>query len=161
MISNSVTHLRTYNTVIGGNSVREPILPHQALMSLHRRFGKTTRISMISNRVTHLRSYTNSAIADITGNSAQISPVTRRDRWCLRIERRYRRIKWPPHDRRHHCPKCRRLHIKRRRLHIERRCRQIEWQVFECFMMFHNVLRVFHDVLLVVHDVLLVVHNVL
>ena len=34
------------------------------------RFAKSTHISMISNSVTHLRSYTNSAIADITGNSA-------------------------------------------------------------------------------------------
>ena len=43
------------------------------------RFGKSTHISMISNSVTHLRSYTNSAIADIAGNSAPISPVTPRD----------------------------------------------------------------------------------
>ena len=46
------------------------------------RFGKSTHISMISNSVTHLWSYTNSAIADIAGNSAPISPVTpRRYRW--------------------------------------------------------------------------------
>ena len=37
------------------------------------RFGKSTHISMISNSVTHLRRYTNSAIADIAGNSAPIS----------------------------------------------------------------------------------------
>ena len=46
------------------------------------RFRKSTHISMISNSVRHLRSYTNSAIADIAGNSAPISPVT---------PRRYRR----------------------------------------------------------------------
>ena len=40
------------------------------------RFGKSTHIAMISNSVTHLRSYTNSAIADIAGNSAPILPVT-------------------------------------------------------------------------------------
>ena len=40
------------------------------------RFWKSTHISMISNSVTHLQSYSNSAIADITGNSAPISPKT-------------------------------------------------------------------------------------
>ena len=35
---------------------------------------------MISNSVTHLRSYTNSAIADIAGNSAPILLVTPRNR---------------------------------------------------------------------------------
>ena len=82
------------------------------------RFGKSTHISMISNSVTHLRSYTNSAIADITGNSAPISPVTPRNR--------------------------RRLRVERRRLRIERRYRRIEWrlfhdvsQCFKCFMMFY------------------------
>ena len=47
----------------------------------------------------HLRSYTNSAFADIAGNSAPILPVTLRDRrrrraerQRLRIERPYRRI---------------------------------------------------------------------
>ena len=34
---------------------------------------------MISNSVTHLRSYTNSAVADITKNSAPILPVTPRN----------------------------------------------------------------------------------
>ena len=43
------------------------------------RFGKSTIISMTSNSVTHRRSYTNSAIADIAGNSAPISPVTPND----------------------------------------------------------------------------------
>ena len=108
---------------------------------------KSTHISMISNSVTHLRSYTNSAIADIAGNSAPISPVTPCNHRRLHIERRYRRIKWPPHNCRRRCP-------KRRRLRIERRYRHIECRVFECFMMFHNVLRMFHDVLLVVHDAL-------
>ena len=42
------------------------------------RFGKSIHISMISNSVTHLRSYTNSAIADIAGNSAR-SQTTPRD----------------------------------------------------------------------------------
>ena len=46
--------------------------------SLILRFGKSTHISMISNSVTHLQSYTNSAIADIAGNSTPISPVTPR-----------------------------------------------------------------------------------
>ena len=73
------------------------------------RFGKSTHISMISNSVAHLRSYTNSAIADIAGNSAPISPVTPSYRRRLRIE-----------------PKRRRLHIERRRLRIERRYRRIE-----------------------------------
>ena len=54
------------------------------------RFGKSTHISMISNSVTHLRSYTNSAIADIAGNSAPISPVTPCDR-------RRRRVTTSPH----------------------------------------------------------------
>ena len=131
----------------------------------HARFGKSTHISKISNSVTHLRSYTNSAIADIAGNSAPISPVTPRDsrrrraerrrlrierrrlrieRRRLRIERRYRRIEWPPCDRRRRCLKRRRLHIERRRLRIERRYRCIEWrlfhdvsQCFKCFMMFY------------------------
>ena len=73
-------------------------------VSLLHRFGKSTHISMISNSVTDLRSYTNSAIADIGGNS---TPVTPRDR------RRRRAV-------------CRRLRIKRRRLCIERRYRRIE-----------------------------------
>ena len=80
---------------------------------------------MISNSVTHLRSYTNSAIADIAGNSAAILPVTPRDRRrCraerrrLRIERRYRRIEWPLRDRRRRCHKRKRLHIELRRLRI-------------------------------------------
>ena len=55
------------------------------ILGLHR-FGKSTHISMISNSVTHLRSYSNSAIADIAGNSAPISLVTPRDRRRLRIE---------------------------------------------------------------------------
>ena len=124
------------------------------------RFGKSTHISMISNSVTHLRSYTNSAIADIAGNSAPISPVTPRDRRRrlaeqrrLRIERRrlcidrrYRRIEWPPRNRRRRCP-------KRRRLHIERRYRRIEWrlfhdlsQCFKCFTMFYMCFMMFYYV---------------
>ena len=82
---------------------------------------------MISNSVTHLWSYTNSAIADIAGNSAPISQETPRERRCCRAERQ--------------C--CR---AKRRCLRIERRYHCIERRVFECFVMFHNVLRVFHDV---------------
>ena len=70
-------------------------------------FGKSTHISMISNSVTHLRSYANSAIADITENSAPISPLT-------------------PRDRRHHRADRRRLRIERRRLCIERRRLRIE-----------------------------------
>ena len=62
---------------------------------------------MISNSVTHLRSYTNSAIADIAGNSAPISPVTPRNRNRRRAKRR-------------------RLRIVRRRLRIECRYRRIE-----------------------------------
>ena len=57
-------------------------------------FGKSTHISMISNSVTNLRSYTNSAIADIAGNSTPMSPETlcecryrRAKHRCLRIER--------------------------------------------------------------------------
>ena len=97
-----------------------------------RRFGKSTHISTISNSVTHLRSYTNSTIADIAVNSTPISPVTPRDRRLhierlrLRIQCRYRRIEWPPRDRRRRCPERRRLHIERRRLRIERRYRLIE-----------------------------------
>ena len=51
------------------------------------RFGKSTHISKISNSVTHLRCYTNSAIADIAGNSTPISPVTPRDRRRRRADR--------------------------------------------------------------------------
>ena len=98
------------------------------------RFGKSSHISMICNCVTHLRSYTNSAITNVAGNSAPISAVTPRDRRAerrhLRIEPRYRRIEWPPRDRRRRCP-------KRRRLHIEHWYRRIEWRVFhdvsQCF----------------------------
>ena len=90
----------------------------QVLLSRLARFGKSTHNSMISNSVAH-RSYTNSAIADIAKNSAQISPVTPRDRRAerrrLRIERRRLRIER------------RRLRIERRRLRIERRRRRIEW----------------------------------
>ena len=78
------------------------------------RFGKSTHISMISNSVTHLRSYTNSAIADIAGNSVPISPVTPRDHRRRHAERRRLRIVR------------RRLRIQQRRLHIERRYRRIE-----------------------------------
>ena len=62
------------------------------------RFGKSTHISIISNSVTYLRSYTNSANADITGNTVPISLETQRNGQCLRIERRYRRIEWRVFD---------------------------------------------------------------
>ena len=95
---------------------------------------------MISNSVRHLRCYTNSAIANIAGNSAPISPVTPRDRRRRRAKCRRLRIER------------RRLRIERRRLRIERRYRRIESrlfhdvsQCFKCFMMFYNVL---HNVLL-------------
>ena len=68
---------------------------------------------LISNSVTHLWSYTNSEIADIAGNSAPISPVTPRDRRRHRAECRYRRIEWPPRNRRRRYPKRRRLCIER------------------------------------------------
>ena len=55
-------------------------------------FGKSTHICMISNSVTHLRSYTNSAIADIAGNSAGMSPETPRERRCCRAKHRCLRI---------------------------------------------------------------------
>ena len=123
------------------------------------RFGKSTHIFMISNSVTHLRSYTNSAIADVAGNSAPISPVTSRDRRRLRIEHQYRRIEWPPRDRRRRCPKCRHLHIELRCLRIERRYRLIVWWVFhdvsKCFTSGYNVFKIYHNVLHVFHDVLL------
>ena len=76
MISNSVTHLRSYT-----NSADVYVSPRRAQTSPHRvptLFGKSTHICMISNSVTHLRSYTNSAIADIAGNSAPMSPETPR-----------------------------------------------------------------------------------
>ena len=111
-----------------------------------RRFGKSTRISMISNSVTHLRSYTNSAITDIAGNSALISPVTPRDRrrLCierrrLRIERRYRRIKWPPRDRRRRCPNA---DFSTSSADVSASSADIVASNDDCFMMFHNVLRV-------------------
>ena len=96
------------------------------------RFGKSTHISMISNSVAHLRSHNNSAIADIAGNSAPISPVTPRDRRRHRAERRRLRIER------------RRLRIERLRVPIERRYHRIELrlfhdvsQCFKCFMMFY------------------------
>ena len=130
---------------------------------------------MISNSVTHLRSYTNSAIADIAGNSALISPVTPRDRRrrraerrrlriqrrrlriqrrrlrikrrYRRIERRYHRIEWPPRDRRRRCPKRRRLPIERRRLRIERRYRRIEWRLFHDVSQCFKCFMMFYNVL--------------
>ena len=57
------------------------LLESGSLTSLHYvcdgLFGKSTHIAMISNSVTHLRSYTNSTIADITGNSTQ-APISLR-----------------------------------------------------------------------------------
>ena len=44
--------------------------------------------------ITHLKSYTNTAITDIAGNSLLVSPETPRERRCLRIECRYRRMEW-------------------------------------------------------------------
>ena len=97
---------QSYSSLHSGQSL--------ALYHVRGRFGKSTHISMISNSVTHLRSYTNSAIADIAGNSAPISPVTPRDRRRRRDERRRLRIER------------RRLRIERRRLRIQRRYRRIE-----------------------------------
>ena len=115
----------------------------------HCRFGKSTHISMISNSVTHLRSYTNSAIADIAINSAPISPVTPRDCRRLRIEQRrlriqrlYRRIEWPPRDRRRRCPKRRRLHMTTSSADVSASSANIVASNDGCFMMFHNVLSV-------------------
>ena len=87
---------------------------HCVLHNAMIRFGKSTHISMISNSVTHLRSYTNSAIADIAGNSAPISPVTPRDRRRRRAEQRRLRAEQL------------RLRAERRRLCIDRRYRRIE-----------------------------------
>ena len=64
---------------------------------------------MVSNSVTHQQSYTNTAIADITGNSTDIARNSVRGRQCHRakrryfcIERRHRRIEmasvWLFHD---------------------------------------------------------------
>ena len=78
---------------------------------------------MISNSVTHLRSYTNTTIADITGNS---EPVPCR----------------PPM-----------LPRRAASADVSTSSADIVASNLECFMMFHNVLSVFHDVLLVVHDV--------
>ena len=89
------------------------------------RLGKSTHISMISNSVTHLQSYTNSAIADIAGNSA---PISRYLRSIADASTSSADVSAPSAD--------------------------IVASNDECFMMFHNVLRVFHDVLLVVDDVL-------
>ena len=54
------------------------------------------------------------AIADVSAWPHR-APTSPHDR----IEHRYRRIKWPPRDRRRRCP-------KRRHLHIERRYRRIK-----------------------------------
>ena len=142
--SSSMPHIQR-NTLL---EIFSNIFSRTILWSLDR-FGKSTRISMISNSVTHLRSYTNSAITDIAGNSAPISPVTPRDCRRRRADRRRLRI-----ERRRPRIERRRPRIERRRPSIERRYLRIEWWVFQCFIMFHNVLWVFHDVLLVVHDVL-------
>ena len=77
---------------------------------------------MISNSVTHLRSYTNTAIADIAGNSAPISPETLPKRWCC--------------------------HAKRRCLRIKHRYCRIKWRVFhDILLVVHDVLLVVHNVL--------------
>ena len=106
---------------------------------------------MISNSVTHLRCYTNSAIADIAGNSAPISPVTLRDRRVsassadiiasndLRV---IADVAAPNAD------------VFTSSADVSASSADIVASNHECFMMFHNVLRVFHDVLPVVHDVL-------
>ena len=119
-------NIRNSNTIVMFKSHR-----YQHFLPLCR-FGKSIHISMISNSVTHLRSYTNSAIADIAENSAPISPVTPHDRRRLLIERRHRRIEWPPRDCRAKC----------RRLRITAASADIVASNDECFMMFHNVLRV-------------------
>ena len=76
---------------------------------------------MISSSVTHLRNYTNTAIADITENSAPISLVTPRDRRRLRAERRCFRA-----ERQCFRIERRRFRIERRRLRIEGRYSRIE-----------------------------------
>ena len=137
----------------GRELLQSPFRTEFSMWSRSHRFGKSTHISKISNSVTHLRSYTHSAIADIAGNSAPISPVTPRDRrrrrakprrLCierrrLRIKRRYHHIEWPPRDRRRRCPKRRPLHIERRR---SASSADIVALNDDCFMMFHNVLSV-------------------
>ena len=106
------------------------------------RFLKSTHIYMISNSDTHLRSYTNSAI---TGNSSPISLETlhecrycramRRCHWaerqCLRIERRYRHIKWWVFRDVSQCFK------------------RVSWcftMFWECFMIFYKWFTMFYDV---------------
>ena len=134
------------------------------------RFGKSTHISIISNTVTHLRSYTNAAIAE---NSASISPVTPRDRWHCRAERRRLCI-----EHRYHLlisvnrmtsarspmllPQTQtsphRALISSQRMtsvwvfHDVSQCfKSVSWcftSGSRCFTMYHKVLHLFHDVLL-------------
>ena len=120
---------------------RPTVLKCDARMLIHTRFRKSTYISMISNTVTHLLSYTNTAIANIAGNSTPISTES-------------------PHECRYHHAECRCRHAERRCLCIERLCHHIKWR------MFHDVSQCFKSVSwcftrLAVHDVLFVVHDVL
>ena len=99
---------------------------------------------MISNSVTHLRSHNNTTIVDIAGNSARSPTLPCRG---LRIEYRYRRIEWPPHD-------SSSLHRARMSSHqmvsVSWCFKSFSWcftSDSQCFTMYHNVLHVFHDVL--------------
>ena len=97
------------------------------------RSGENTHISMISNSVTHLRSYTNTAIANIVGNSA---PSVDIECQCCRI-------------------KCRYSGIERRVFHdVLRLFHDVLLVIYNVLHMFHYVLHVFHDILQVFHNVL-------
>ena len=106
-------------------------------------FGKSTHISMISNSVTHLRSYTNSAIADIAGNSAR-APMS-----PCRSPMSPRRSPMSPH-------RAPIANVSTSSADIVASNGGVR--------VFCDVLRVFHNVLLVVRDVLrrfTMYHNVL
>ena len=96
MITNSVTHLRSYT-----NSAIADIARNSApIWSVTPRDRSAERRRLRIERRLHI------------------------ERRRLRIERRYRLIELPLRDRRRRCHKRRRLHIERRRLRIERRyCR--------------------------------------
>ena len=85
---------------------------------------------MISNSVTLLRSYTNSAIADIAGNSVR-PPMLHPHRG------RYRHIEWRVFCDVSQCFKCFMMFYD---------ISQYITMFYKCFMMFHYVLQVFHDV---------------
>ena len=129
--------------------INEPPIQYTGIAMVLTLFGKSTHISMISNSVTHLRSYTNSAIADIAGNSAHISPETPRERRCLRIQRRERRIEW----RLFQCfvmlnNVLRVFHDISQCFTSGALCFTALHDVLRRYTMCHNVLQVFHDVLL-------------